>query len=62
MSQIDISQIAEETCELFRPIAEDKNIQIIKHLEKIAIIYADRHFYCYSEGGEMALVDADENS
>lgn len=43
MSQIDISQITEETCELFRPVAEDKNIRIIKKLAKNTISYADKH-------------------
>lgn len=43
MSQVDISQIAEETCELFRPVAEDKGIQIIKNLDKNTVSYADKY-------------------
>lgn len=42
ISQIDISQITEETCELFRPVAEDKNIQIIKKLAQNTVTYADK--------------------
>jgi signal transduction histidine kinase len=42
MSQLDISQITEETCELFRPVAEDKKIQIIKKLAQDTVIHADR--------------------
>jgi signal transduction histidine kinase len=41
ISQIDISQIAEETCELFRPVAEDKNIRIIKDFAENTYSYAD---------------------
>jgi nitrogen-specific signal transduction histidine kinase len=32
ISQVDISKIVNETCELFRPIAENKNTRIIKRL------------------------------
>ena len=42
MSHIDISRITEETCELFHPIAEDKNIQIVMNLAKNTVIYADK--------------------
>jgi signal transduction histidine kinase len=42
MSQIDISLITEETCELFRPVAEDKNIRIVKNLASNTAIYADK--------------------
>ena len=42
ISQIDISRITEETCELFRPVAEDKNIRIIKDLAKNTDSYADK--------------------
>ena len=41
ISQVDISMIVEETCELFRPIAEDKNIRIIKRLSDNTFIWAD---------------------
>lgn len=43
MSQIDISEIAEETCELFQPVAEDKNINIIRDLAENKYIQADKH-------------------
>ncbi|MBN2419487.1 MAG: HAMP domain-containing protein [Deltaproteobacteria bacterium] len=42
MSMIDISRITEETCELFQPVAEDKNIKIIMNLAKGAVINADK--------------------
>lgn len=42
ISQIDISLITEETCELFRPVAEDKNIRIIKNIAPDTFIYADK--------------------
>ena len=42
ISQIDISQIADETCELFQPVAEDKNIRIIKKLSQNSLINADK--------------------
>ena len=42
MSQIDISQITEETCELFQPVADDKNIRIIKKIAPNTVINADR--------------------
>ncbi len=42
ISQIDVSQITEETCELFRPVAEDKNIRIIQNLAENTISYADK--------------------
>ncbi len=42
MSHIDISRITEETCELFRPVAEDKNIQVVMNLAKNTVIYADK--------------------
>jgi heavy metal sensor kinase len=41
MSQVNISKIVEETCELFRPIAEDKNTRIIKRLANNTFIWAD---------------------
>jgi heavy metal sensor kinase len=41
ISQVDISKIVEEACELFRPIAEDKNTKIIKNLSENAFILAD---------------------
>jgi heavy metal sensor kinase len=41
ISQVDISKIVEETCELFRPIAEDKNTRIIKKLTDNTFIWAD---------------------
>ena len=41
ISQIDVSQIMEETCELFRPVAENKNICIVKNLAENTIDYAD---------------------
>lgn len=40
-SQIDISRIMEETCELFRPVAENKNIRIVKNFSKNTMNYAD---------------------
>lgn len=42
IEQIDISEIAEETCELFRPVAEDKNIKINMNSGKNTVIYADK--------------------
>lgn len=41
ISQVDISKIVYETCELFRPIAEDKNTRIIKRLADNTFIWAD---------------------
>ncbi len=41
ISQVDISKIVDETCELFRPIAEDKNTRIIKKLSDHTFIWAD---------------------
>jgi signal transduction histidine kinase len=41
ISQVDISKIVNETCELFRPIAEDKNTRIIKRLVDNTFIWAD---------------------
>jgi heavy metal sensor kinase len=41
ISQVDISKIVEETCEIFRPIAEDKNTRIIKKLADNTFIWAD---------------------
>jgi heavy metal sensor kinase len=41
MSQVDISKIVEETCELFGPIAEEKNTGIIKKLPENTFIWAD---------------------
>ena len=42
MSRIDISQITEETCELFQPVADDKNIRIILNSAKNTVINADK--------------------
>ena len=35
---------------------------ISKPFRNGAVIYADGLFYCYSEGGDMALVNADQNN
>lgn len=42
ISETDISLIADETCELFLPVAEDKNIRIIKNLKKNTVSRVDR--------------------
>ncbi len=42
MSQINVSEITKETCELFGPVAEDKKIQIIRHIAKNTVIHADK--------------------
>ena len=41
ISKVDISKIVEETCEIFQPVAEDKNIKIIKKLPVNTFIWAD---------------------
>jgi signal transduction histidine kinase len=41
ISKVDISKIVEETCEIFQPVAEDKNTKIIKKLAENTIIWAD---------------------
>jgi signal transduction histidine kinase len=41
MTRIDVSMIMEETCELFRPIAENKNIRIVKKFAENTVNYAD---------------------
>jgi heavy metal sensor kinase len=41
ISDVDLSQIINEACELFQPIAEDKDIKIIQKTEK-AIVRADK--------------------
>ncbi len=41
ISDVDLSQIISEACELFQPIAEDKDIKIIQKTER-AIVKADK--------------------
>ncbi|MBN1907294.1 MAG: HAMP domain-containing protein [Deltaproteobacteria bacterium] len=41
ISDVDLSQIISEACELFQPIAEDKDIKIIQKTER-AIVMADK--------------------
>ena len=41
ISKVNISKIVEETCEIFQPVAEDKNTKIIKRLEHNMFILAD---------------------
>lgn len=42
ISQVDLAQITEGTCELFKPVADDKNIKIVKQITKNTIHYADK--------------------
>ncbi len=75
ISQVDLAQITEETCELFGPVAEDKNIKIIKNISKSTIHFADKQKlqrvvsnlldnsikYTPAGGTVTVTVDADED-
>lgn len=42
ISDVDLSEIISEACELFQPIAEDKNIAIINKMADNVLIFADK--------------------
>jgi signal transduction histidine kinase len=41
MTEIDISALISNACELFQPVADDKEIRLIRHLKANTLIFAD---------------------
>lgn len=72
---VDLGELADEACELFEPVAEEKNIELLKAFQHNKVVNGDRHTllrmllnlmdnalkYTPAEGRIRVSVDSDAN-